>query len=223
MTPANFNANEFTLAPMLLSQSQLTLFNNIIANIRDNEVMYNSVSAGITPKLNEVIDAFNNLEVGTPADFSNIQANIDTIMFIESEAGNDSFIGAFTKLFDAINNRDEVNVFKLPITASAKGIVSVDLTQYGFTTTSEFTVLVAVETTQSGRNVSATFKKISPTQGQILLRDGDRITDLNNPESFYDAVDKGLVNVIVTIVSTAKPIGATLTDVNGNTTNLGEI
>jgi len=218
---ADFSANTFVLDPMLLTDTQKTLMTNIIANITANKGLTESVSSASQTKLNEVIAEVNALQEGTSVDIVALQAQIDAILFLESEAGNDSFVGAFTKLFDAINSRKETDAFTLPVTASPNGQVALDLSSFGFSALSEFEVLPQPVTSASGQNIDVTFEKDTLSQGILTIRDGDRLSFADNAESYYDAATKGSINITVIVVKTATPIVADLTEVDGDDVHLG--
>jgi hypothetical protein len=220
ITQTNFTQVE-VLKPMLMTDTQKTLVGNIIDNITADRDALATLKDESQAKFNEVIDSVNALQEGTDVDIAALEDNINAILYLESEAGNESFTGMFTKLFKAINDRKETLAFTTQVTSSPNGQVILDLTAYEFKSLSEYELQVAVTTDDSGRNLEATAKKLSTTQAVVTIRDNDRLSFVENAESFYDAAVKGQVELVTIIVRTAKPIGGHLTSVAGVETHLG--
>jgi len=218
---ADFSGNTFVLDPMSLTDRQVTLISNIINNIQANRNLIGDVSHDTEDKMNEVIDAVNDLQSGTSVDIDALEAKIQAMLFLESEAGNDSFVGAFTKLFTAINGRKETDAFTMGVRSSPNGRVALDLSNFGFTSHNEYEVFVQPVTAPNGQALDATFFKDTLTSGTITLRDKDRLSFVENAESFYDASVKGMVMLTVIVVKTARPITASITEVDGDERTFG--
>ena len=211
----------FVLAPMNLTDTQKTLVSNIIENIHGNESGIENLATESQEKLNEVISAVNSLKEGTDTDIATLEDNINAILYLESEAGNDSFVGLFTKLYTAINEKKEALAFILDVESSENGQVLLDLSAYGFTSMTEYEVLPSMVTDDTGRSLSVDFKKVNQNGGILTIRDKDRLQFGDNAEARYDAAVKGEVQVTVVIVRTASPIKADLTEVDGDHVHLG--
>lgn len=218
---ADFSGNTFVLDPMELTMKQVTLITNIINNIQANKGLVEGVSQDSETKLNEVIAEVNALQDGTSVNIAELEQKINAILFLESEAGNDSFVGAFTKLYEAVNGRKETDAFTMEVNSSPAGVFALDLTPFGFTTQDEYEVFVQPVTTANGQALEATFAKDSVTSGNITLRDKDRLSFAANDESFYEAQVKGAVKVTVIVVKTATPITASITEVDGDARQFG--
>ena len=221
ITPVDLTPDTFTLTPMVLTDSSKVLVESIIANITSGEQNLEDLAQGSQDKLNEVITAVNDMKAGYDVDFEALEEKIEAILFLESEAGNDSFVGLFTKLFVAINGRKEPVAFTKNIVASPLGKVSVDLTAYGFSALDEFEVIPAVVTDIAGKSIECTFRKVSLVEGELTLRDADRLMFAENTESFYEAEVKGAVSVTVMMVKTATAIHGDLVEVDGDEVHLG--
>jgi hypothetical protein len=211
----------FVLEPMNLTDTQKVLVTNIIANIQGNEAGIDALAEDSQAKLNEVITAVNDLKDGTDTDIATLESNINAIMFLESEAGNDSFVGLFTKLYESINNKKEALAFTLDVAESPNGEVLLDLSAYNFQSTEEYEVLPSMVTDATGRSLGVDFKKVNVNGGILTIRDKDRLQFGDNPEARYDAAVKGAVQITVVIVRTAIALQGDLTEVDGDKVHLG--
>jgi len=211
----------FVLEPMNLTDTQKVLVTNIIANIHGNESGIANLAEESQAKLNEVITSINSLKEGTDTDIATLESNINAILYLESEAGNDSFVGLFTKLYTAINEKKEALAFTLDVAESPNGQVLLDLSAYGFQSTDEFEVLPSMVTEEHGRSLGVDFKKVNVNGGLLTIRDKDRLQFGDNPEARYDAATKGAVQVTVVIVRTAVALEADIDTVAGEHVHLG--
>jgi hypothetical protein len=211
----------FVLEPMNLTDTQKVLVTNIIANIQGNEAGIDALAEDSQAKLNEVITAVNDLKDGTDTDIATLESNINAIMYLESEAGNDSFVGLFSKLYESINNKKEALAFTLDVAESPNGEVLLDLSAYNFQSTEEYEVLPSIVTDATGRSLGVDFKKVNVNGGILTIRDKDRLQFGDNPEARYDAFVKGKVQITVVIVRTAVALQGDLTEVDGDKVHLG--
>jgi hypothetical protein len=217
----DLSGNTFTLTPMNMTDTAQTLLESIIANIGNDKVKFETLQTTSQNKFNEIAGVVNGLGSAHDLDVEELQNKIDAIIALESEAGNDSFVGLFSKLYTEINRRKEVLAWTLDVENTVEGKVGIDLTAYGFSSTNEYTIQAEVQTAGT-QNLSCSIEYASATSAVLTIRDNQFIQFGTNANSFYtaNATDKK-VKVSIILVKTATPLFGTVTEVDGDVDEFG--
>ena len=221
IAPVDLSGNTFTLTPMNMTDTAQTLLESIIANIGNDKAKFEQLQTTSQAKFNEIANVVNTLGDANQIDIDALQNKIDAIVALESEAGNDTFVGLFTKLFTEMNRRKETLAWVLPVENTVDGKVGIDLTAYGFSSTSDYVIQVEVQT-KGLEDLDCSVQYESATNAIVTIRDNAYISFGTNAGSFYsaNATDKKLFLSVI-LVKAASPLFGTVTEVDGDVDEFG--
>lgn len=222
ITDIDLSGNTFTLTPMVMTDTAQQLLESIISNITNDKQTFEQMTQQSQAKVNEIIAAVNAINDGLDIDLDELQQKVQDIINLQSELGDDSFVGLFRTLFDELNDRKEILVWTLSVTSTVQGKVGIDLSQYGFNSVDDYEVMCNIRT-KGTKNLTATFEKVSSTTGTVTIRNNDHISFATNPNSFFtaDATDNK-VQLTLLLSKTATPIFGRVTEVDGDLDEFGE-
>jgi len=218
----DLSGNTFTLTPMVMTDTAQQLLESIITNIAQDKTTFEQMSQKAQTKVNEVIGAVNAINSGLTVDLGELQQKIQAIVNLQSELGDNTFVGLFRTLFDELNSRKEILVWTLDVTSTVEGKVGIDLTQYGFSSINDYEVMCNIRT-KGLKNLSATFEKVSATSGVVTIRSNDHISFATNANSFFTAnATDNKVQLTLLLSKTATPIFGSITEIDGDLDEFGE-
>ena len=165
--------SDYTLSPMILTDTTKNLFTSIISNIELRRDTLELLETESETELNRVITSINNLKAGANINVDELEETVANIIKLESENGDNDFVSVMQTLFTELNRREEADKFRMKVSEALDGQFTVDLSAYGFESQDEYQVICKVPTLVSGRFITATYRKTGTDTGVVTLRDKD--------------------------------------------------
>lgn len=199
-------ANCIELVPMELSFRKQQLITNMITNIEANDSCIQEMTPATRLLLDDLDSRLNGITTGDVDTNDNYKLVLEKIIDLQSDSSiGASIITALSNIYAVLNATEEVDAFEVACNTD-NGIMAVDLSSYGFASSTDYSVLLSYEGTKP---IQVSYSGKTESTFDIMLRD-TRLWEFNPDADTVRDSSVDNVNISVAIIYKRDEISSTL-------------
>jgi hypothetical protein len=204
------------LADMLLTANKKQLLETMIANQMEQASKHNALTDEVEATFTSVKQLIDQGQLADDVDIEAIRETLTAMNALLSEAGaGANILSGIGQIYTELNRREEVKTFEVPIN-TANGKVDFDITSFGFADVTEYSAMVSF---YGAKPLTAAVEKSSNTSVKVIITDHTKWEF--NDDRFFDGTTEP-ATAVVQITRTPVQIAKTFTEVDGDSTTVGQ-